>query len=288
MTNQKTAVITGASSGIGKEAAKALAGLGWHVIAHGRDAARSAAAEAEIRAAASPVAKVEMIRGDLSLLSDTARMANEIGARAPRIHALLNNAGGMRAEFVVTPEGNESTFAGNHLGHFLLTTRLMPNLKAAAAGAPYGTVRIINTTSDGANYCPGLIWDDLQLTKDWVSGNSYCMVKLCNIYFTKELAKRYAADGIVSHALHPGVVDSNFTAHVVESTRAYMKTLDAQSPADAAKPLVWLASSVEAGQSSGLYWNKTVAENPKPQALDAAAAARLWEESEKLVAKAGV
>jgi NAD(P)-dependent dehydrogenase (short-subunit alcohol dehydrogenase family) len=283
---QKTAVITGASSGLGLEAARSLAAQGWHVIAHGRDAARSKAAEAEIRAVAK--GQVDMIRGDLALISDTARMADEISALAPHIHVLLNNAGGMRPTFVITPEGNESTFAGNHLGHFLLTKRLMTNLKAAATGQPHGTVRIINTTSDGANYCPGLTWDDLQLTKNWVSGNSYCMVKLCNILFTRELAKRYAGDGIVAHALHPGVIASNFTAHVIESTRAYMATLDAQTPAAAAKPLVWLASSEEAGKSSGLYWNKGVAEDPKPQALDDEAAARLWIESENLLAKAGV
>ncbi len=275
----KTAVITGASSGIGKEAAKALAAQGWHVIAHGRDAERSAAAEAEIRSVAS--GRIDMIQGDLALMSETARMADEIAVLAPRIDALLNNAGGMRAEFVLTSEGNEACFAGNHLGHFLLTKRLMPNLLAA------GSARIINTTSDGANYCPGINWNDLQQMKNWVSGNSYCLVKLCNILFMRELTKRYAAKGLISHALHPGVVASNFTAHVIESTRAYMATLDAQPPEVAARPLVWLAASDEAAATNGLYWNKGVAETPNPLALDDEIASRLWVESEKLMGKNG-
>lgn len=275
----RTAVITGASSGLGKEATKALTAQGWHVIAHGRDAARSAAAEAEIRAVAT--GRVDMLSCDLSLLSDVARMADEIGALTDKVDVLLCNAGGMRQEMVMTPEGNDASFAGNHLGHFLLTSRLIPQLRAA------GAARVISTTSDGHFYCKGIDWNDLQLMRDWNSGASYCLVKLCNVLFTRELAKRHAADGIVAHAFHPGVVASNFTAHAVESTRAYMATLDAQPPEVAAKPLVWLATSPEAGQATGLYWNKSVAEAPNPVALDDEIMVRLWSESEALVAKAG-
>ncbi len=279
MTDPGTVLITGASSGLGKAAAMNLAAMGWHVIAHGRDATRSAAAEAEIRAVAT--GRVDMIQGDLALLYDTARMTDEIAALTDTVDVLLNNAGGMRTEMVITAEGNDASFAGNHLGHFLLTQRLMPQLCAA------GSARVISTTSDGHFYCKGINWDDLQLTRDWVSGNSYCLVKLCNVLFTRELAKRGAADGIITHAFHPGVVASNFTAHAVESTRAYMATLDAQPIQVATEPLVWLATSAEAGQSTGLYWNKGIAEPPSEIAQDDASAARLWVESEKLIAKAG-
>ncbi len=279
MTEPRTAVITGASSGIGKAAAMQMAAQGWTVIAHGRDAERSAAAEAEIRAVAN--GNVKMIRGDLASLADTARMADDIAALTETIDVLLCNAGGMRTEMVLTAEGNDASFAGNHLGHFLLTKCLMPQLKAA------GSARVISTTSDGSFYCKEIDWDDLQLINNWVSGNSYCLVKLCNVLFTRELAKRGAADGIIAHAFHPGVVASNFTSHVVETTRAYMATLDAQSPEDAAKPLVWLATSQQVGQQSGLYWNRTVVEDPNPLALDDSICARLWQESETLLAKAG-
>ena len=159
--------------------------------------------------------------------------------------------------------------------------RLMPQLRAA------GHARVISTSSDGHFYCKGIDWDDLQLLDNWDHGASYCLVKLCNVLFTRELAKRGSADGIVAHAFHPGVVGSNFVSHVPESTRAYMATLDAQLPEVAAQPLVWLATSDEAGQSTGLYWNKGVAEAPNPLAIDEANAERLWAESEKLVARTG-
>jgi NAD(P)-dependent dehydrogenase (short-subunit alcohol dehydrogenase family) len=274
----RTAVITGASSGIGKEAAKALAAQGWHVIAHGRDAARSAAAEIEIRDVAT--GRVDMLTCDLALLSETARMANEIAALTDRVDVILANAGGMRDRLVITPEGNDASFAGNHLGHFLLVQRLMPQLRAS------GAARVISTTSDGHFYCKGIDWDDLQRIRNWDSGASYCLVKLCNVLLTRELAKRGAADGIIAHAFHPGVVASNFTAHAPESTRTYMATLEAQSPATAAQPLLWLATAPEAGALTGLYWNKGVAEDPNPLALDDSNARRLWDESEKLVARA--
>ncbi len=110
----KVALITGASSGLGKEAAKALASLGYHVIAHGRDSVRIAQAEAEIRSVAT--GRVDMLCCDLAILSDTAQMAVEIARLTDRIDVLLANAGGMRTERVVTSEGNDASFAGNHLG----------------------------------------------------------------------------------------------------------------------------------------------------------------------------
>src|SRR5947209_2777719 len=119
----RVAVVTGASSGIGLATAKALAAQGWRIIAHGRDPGRATAAEAEIRAAAAPGARVEMIRADLSLVREAVRLADEIAARTDRIDVLLNNAGGAPKEQVITPEGNEATFTGNHLGHFVLTNR---------------------------------------------------------------------------------------------------------------------------------------------------------------------
>jgi len=282
------AVVTGASSGIGKAAAKFLAAQGWHVIAQGRDPERTAAAETQIRAVAAPSAQVSMIRGDLSLLSDAARMAREIAGLTDKVHALLNNAGGVRSELVITSEGNEATFAGNHLGHFLLTNRLLPLLRAAAATSKPGTVRILSVSSNGHEGCPGLDPEDLQQIRAWSSGKSYCLAKLCNILFTRELAKRFAADGIVANVMHPGVVTSNFVSHAEPRMKGYIETLQSYPPEVGADTLLWLATAPETGRVSGSYYFKREALSPSAAALDDAAAARLWKESDALVERAGV
>ena len=153
------AVVTGASSGVGKATAKALARLGWHVSAHGRDPERIVAAEAEIRAAAAG-GQVNLVCGDLSLMSGHGPHGHrDRQAGLYKVHALVNNAGGVRSERVITPEGNEATFAGNHLGHFLLTNRLLPLLRAAVATSKAGTVRILSVSSTGHEGCPGLDWN---------------------------------------------------------------------------------------------------------------------------------
>jgi NAD(P)-dependent dehydrogenase (short-subunit alcohol dehydrogenase family) len=282
------AVVTGASSGIGKAAAKALAARGWHVIAHGRDPGRTAEAEAEIRGAVANGGRVNMIRGDLALLSDTTRLAEEIYGLTAKVHALLNNAGGVCSELTMTPEGNEATFAGNHLGHFLLTRRLMPLLRAGASAREPGTVRVLAVSSSGHEYCPGIDWDDLQQTRQWESMKSYCLAKLCNILFTRQLAKRVKETGIVANAMHPGVVASNFASHTQPQVKSYLATLPAVSPEAGADTLIWLATAPEAGRVTGGYFRDRAAVNPAPPALDDAAAARLWAESEALVARAGI
>ncbi len=285
----RVAVITGASSGIGKAAAKALAAQGWRVIGVGRDPGRCAAAEAEIRAAATPGAQVEMLIGDLSLMSDTARLARDIAARTGYINALLNNAGGVTSELILTPEGNEMTFASNHLGHFLLTKRLLPQLRAAAAGSP-GAARVISVSSDAHEYSAGFDWNDLQLIGNHSVGATYMNVKLANILFTRTLAKRVAADGIVAHAIHPGLVDSNFASYGDEAFKGRMaeRMHLAISPEQGADTMIWLAVSPEGGQSSGGYYHKRTLTAPSALARDEDAAERLWLESEKLVGRAGV
>jgi NAD(P)-dependent dehydrogenase (short-subunit alcohol dehydrogenase family) len=283
----RTAVVTGASAGIGKATTVALAGMGWHVIGVGRDPVRSAAAEAEIRAAAAPGAKVDFVRADFTLMSDVRRAADEIKAITSRIDALINNAGGVRDRLVVTREGNEATFAANHLAPFLLTRELMPVLRATAHGNPPGTVRVIAVSSSGHAYCPGMNWDDLNMLGHFTTGGAYCQAKLANVLFTRELTRRAAPDGIIAQCMHPGVIESNFAAHADEVMRSYMETQDRKPPEHAARTLVFLATSPEAGRDGGRYFYDGEEVPAAPQALDGEAARRLWEESEKLLAKRG-
>jgi len=280
-SSERVAVVTGASSGIGLATAKALASAGWRIIALGREPGRCAAAEREIRAAGN--GRVDLLTVDLALMNDTARAAREIADLTDRIDLLVNNAGGMAKEKVITAEGLEECFAANHLGPFLLTNRLLPLLRRAAQDTPAGSVRILNTSSDASEMIEGLPWDDLQALDNYSPGAAYCHSKLANVLFARGLAKRLAKDGIVAHAMHPGSIDSNFINHAGESTRAYMRTLDLQPPETGADTLLWLATSREAGQSSGGYFYRRQPRTPNPLLEDDAALERLWQETEKII-----
>jgi NAD(P)-dependent dehydrogenase (short-subunit alcohol dehydrogenase family) len=282
----RVAVVTGASSGIGKAAAKALAGQGWRVIGVGRDPERSAAAEAEIRAA-SPTGDVRMLRADLSLMADAERAAREIAGLTDRIDVLINNAGGMCKAKVMTAEGLEANFAGNHLGPFVLTDRLLPLLRRAAADAPAGAVRILNTSSDASEMIPGLDWDDLQGLENFHPGFAYCRGKLANVLFARGLAKRLAGTGVVAHAMHPGAVDSNFITHADETSQATMRSYAMLSPEAGADTLVWLATAEEPGRTSGGYFHERKPRKPNPVVDDEAYVDRFWAATEKLLASVG-
>lgn len=277
----KVAVVTGASSGIGKATAKEFARLGWHVIGVGRNPERSAAAQREIEEAAADGARVDFLRGDFELMADVAQVADGIAAITDKVDVLVNNAGSMRDRIAITSEGNEITFASNHLAGFLLTKRLRPLLKAA------GNARVLNVSSSGHEVSPPIDWDNLQMTEGYQAGQAYCFAKLANIYHARELNRRFADDGIVGQVMHPGVIDSNFVSHTAPETKAYMATLDANPPEHAAETLVWMATAPELGRDGGRYFHARQEVPTSAAALDDAAAARLWDESEKILAAQG-
>ncbi|HEX8058130.1 MAG TPA: SDR family NAD(P)-dependent oxidoreductase [Novosphingobium sp.] len=278
---QRVAVVTGASSGIGKELAKALVAQGWRVIGTGRDEHRVAQAAAEIAAAGG--GSIEMLRADLSLLAEARKLAQAIAERAGHIDVLANNAGGMTDRLEMTAEGFEANFAGNHLGPFVLTDGLMPLLHAAAAEAPAGAVRILMTASDASEMMGPLNLDDMQNLAMFNPGVAYCSGKLANVLFARALAGRLEGTGIVAHAMAPGATDTPFFSYAPQETQAYTRDLPKLSVAEGADTLVWLATAEEPGRSSGGYWEQRAPRAPNPQVDDPAAVARFWEESEKLV-----
>lgn len=278
----RVAVVTGASSGIGREVAKALAAQGWRVIGTGRDPTRIAAAQAEI-SACSPTDQVDMIRADLSLLASARETARQIGTLTDRIDLLVNNAGGMASELVMTSEGLEANFAGNHLGPFVLTNALLPLLRATARGRAPGSVRILSTASDASEMIPGINLDDLQNIERFSPGLAYCTGKLANVLFTRALARRLAGDGIVAHSVHPGAVESNFFSYAPKDTQERARDLDKASEAQGADTLIWLATAEEGALSSGGYWFRRALRAPNPVVEDETVVERFWDESVKLV-----
>ncbi len=285
----RTIVVTGASSGIGKETAKAFAAMGWHVIGTGRTQQRCNEAEAEIRAAAAPDAKIDFLRGDTALMSEVKRIAGEIKHLTGRIDVLFNNSGGVRDQRYITSEGTEETFTANHLAPFLLTRLLLPVLKATAAESQPGDVRVIGTSSLAyLTAAGGMNWDDIQhLQGDFPASAVYCEAKLANVLFNHELSKRITSDGIAVQSLIPGVVHTNFASHGDENMQAYLKEAPGLTPEEVARTVVWMATAAETGLPGGRHFYDMKEQEIQPHAADNEASARLWAESEKILASLG-
>ncbi|PNU06251.1 SDR family NAD(P)-dependent oxidoreductase [Novosphingobium guangzhouense] len=280
-SQDRVVVVTGASSGIGKASAASFARMGWHVIATGRDPVRCDAAEAELRV----LGRVDFLRGDFAEMADVRRVAGEIAALTDRVHVLVNNAGGIRNGLYLSSEGLEATFAANHLAPFLLTRELLPLLERGAQESPPGTVRVIAVSSLAHEQTKAMHWDDLMMLDDFAAGPAYCQAKLANLLFTHELDRRLSDKGITAQAMHPGKVGSNFSNHGESSLQAYMASQDLIAPEDPARTIVWLATAPETGTNGGRYFHDLAEIPAAPQARDANAAARLWEESERILSR---
>ena len=287
MSDRKVAVVTGASSGIGKEIARALVGGDWRVIGVGRNPSRIEEAANEIRAgSASERGSIEMLRADLSLMRESKALALTVAGMTDRIDLLVNNAGGMTDRLDHTPEGLEASFAANHLGPFCLTQILLPHLRHTARVSHPGTVRIVMTSSGASESAPAFDFDDIQGLTRFSPGIAYCSAKLANVMFTRALAQRLADTGIVVHAAAPGPVASRFFENAPTETRDHVRDLAMLSEAEGADTLVWLATAHEPGMSNGGYWQNREIRMPHHQVEDHAAVDRFWHESEKLVASA--
>ena len=193
-------MVTGATSGIGKATASALAGQGAQVVLVSRDRARGEAAAAELAAAGGPAPRLEL--ADLASMGQVRALADRLGS-LERIDVLVNNAGLMAGQRRVTADGFDEVFAVNHLAPFLLTNLLLGKLAAA------GPARVITVSSD-AHTAARLDLDDLQLEHGWQSWRAYANSKLANILFTRELARRLKGSGVTANCAHPGLVRTRF------------------------------------------------------------------------------
>jgi len=278
----KVVVMTGGTSGIGEVAAERLAGVGARLVLVARDRARGEATLARLRARGPGVGHVAHY-ADLSLIADTKRVAAEIAAAEPRIDVLINNAGAMFGRRRVTADGLELTFATNHMSYFLLTHGLRERLLASAPA------RVVNTSS-AAHRRAGLDFEDLQSTRDYRGFMAYSRSKLCNILYTRELARRSAGTGVTANCLHPGFVATRFGdasgglfSYVVRAS----KQVFAISSEKGAETLVYLASSPEVATISGGYFYQCQLATPTRAAQDDAAARRLWAETARLAGLSG-
>lgn len=276
----KTVLITGATDGIGKAAARELARQSATLVLVGRNAAKGAKVIEEIMGSAAPKVRPIFITADLSLISEVRKAATEILAKVQHLDVLINNAGAVFAAPQTTSEGLEMTFALNHVAPYILTNALEPLLRKSAPS------RVITTSSE-AHRGTALLFESLGTMP--VGGyrgfRVYGQSKLANILFTKELAKRFDGSGVTANCFHPGIVRTGF-GHNSRGLMNVALTLASPfliTPEKGAKTMVYLATDPDVATTSGEYFDKCHVKQPSAAARDDTAPSKLWETTQALL-----
>ncbi len=270
----KTVVITGVTSGIGQVTAETLARAGARIVFVARDAAKGRAMLDRL-VRANPDAAHDWVQADLSTISAMKAAGEALLAKAPRIDVLINNAGAIFDRREVTADGLEMTFAVNHMAYFIITEILRGALGRGA--------RIVSTAST-AHTLASLDFNDLQTVRGYSAFGAYGRSKLCNVLWTRELARRLEGTGVTANCVHPGGVNTGFGANtrglmgaVLGLGKRFMLTAD-----QGADTLIYLASSPDVAGQTGGYWARRALTQPSAAARDAVAGRRLWEASATL------
>ena len=290
----KVCVITGASSGLGRESARALAAAGAHVILAARNTDALAETARWIHAEV-PAARTSTVQLDLTSLASVRTAASEICETAPGIHILMNNAGVMFTPFGRTQDGFEIQIGTNHFGHFELTRLLTPQL-----GAADGARLVI--LSSGGHVMGDVDLDDPNWEhRDYDKFVAYGSSKTANILHAREFDRRMRDEGIRAYAVHPGTVATSLARYMSKSDFSQLRKfaaahgakhsessdgrLDFTTPEYGAATQVWAAVSPELADRGGLYLEDCgISETLAPYADDAERAVELWALSEKLCA----
>jgi retinol dehydrogenase 14 len=275
----RVCLVTGATSGIGKATAHALATKGASVVLVGRDPQKGDATVQEIREATANE-DVELLRADLSSQASIRELGDHVLAEHDRLHVLVNCAGAFFRDRHVTIDGLETTFALNHLAYFLLATLLLDLLRGSAPA------RIVNVTS-GAQSMGRVDFEDLHGERGYRGQTAYNQSKLANVLFTYELARRLGGTGVTVNCVHPGVVRTNFGQQtqplawrlVISVVAPFMR-----SPEKGAETVVYLASDPEVEAVTGKYFHHLEPKGSSKLSYDEGLAARLWQVSEELMA----
>ncbi len=272
-----TTVITGATSGIGKETALALAKKDHALYLLVRDMDKGETVKQEL-ISASKNNNIYTVFCDLSDMESVHTAAQVLKTSLFSINVLINNAGGVFNQHQLTKDGFEMTFAVNHLGHFLLTTLLLPLLER-------GQARVINVSSNAHRFGKPM-FKDLQWENTLYSPlKAYGVAKLFNIYFTRSLAIKYGPKGITSFALHPGIVNSNFGEGLggTGKTLLWLARPFMITPEQGALTSIYLATTSRIDAKSGKYFKNMKVTAPSARAIDEAGRNKLWDKSMELV-----
>ncbi len=273
----KTAVISGSTSGIGKYTARELAARGYRVVLLARNASLGETTVEDIRNETGNK-NVDLYVTDLSVMDDIRKTAAELRARYPVIDILINCAGMIFPKRYQSAEGIEMTFALNHLGYFMLTSSLLKNLKAAPSA------RIINVASEAQK--AGMIhFEDINLEDGYSAFKAYSQSKLANIIFTYELARRLQGTKVTVNAVHPGSVNTRFGDDFngmwgifFAFVKPFMRKVE-----KGAETVIWLATSPDVEGVSGKYFTDKRPIRSKDITYDKDVAEQLWDISEKMI-----
>lgn len=280
MMEGKIVLITGGNAGIGLATAKDLAVKGAEVVITCRSDEKGQDGVDQIKkASGSSSVSYELL--ELSSQKNVREFAERIGNKYPMIDVLINNAGCFISDRIINDDAIEMQFATNHIGHFLLTNLLLPNLKAA------GKARVISLSSMAHKSAKSLDLSDINYEKaEYKSWGSYARSKLCNILFARELGKRLEGTGISTYSLHPGGVRTQIAEKNVSWFMKFvwiiMKPLMI-SVEEGAATSIYLASSPEVENITGHYWHKCKQVHGSSVSRDMNLAADLWKKSEELV-----
>jgi NAD(P)-dependent dehydrogenase (short-subunit alcohol dehydrogenase family) len=277
VTETRTAVLTGATSGIGRWIASGLAQAGYTLTLIARDENRAAAAMAWVKSR-TPGAVVDIRIADLSSLDETRATAAMILRGTPRLDLLVNNAGVLCAKRQVTAEGHERTLATNLLSPLALTEALLPALKAAA---PSRIVMVGSSSSDRARIDP----DNLELEGGWSMVRAYAQSKLALLMTSRALAQRLAGSGVTVNVVHPGLVATDIVRQggVVGLAWKVMAPFSL-TPEQGAETPLYASLSPEMAGKTGLYLKRRRPAVPNPLVENAALAARVMAATARLLA----
>jgi retinol dehydrogenase-12 len=283
---EPVALVTGASAGIGLETALGLARAGFRVVMAGRDAARTERARSGV-AGRSGSDRIESALADFADLASVRSLAETVLARHDRLDVLVNNAGIIAPRYQRSRDGYELTIAVNHLAPFLLTNLLLDRLRATGSEAAPGRIRPsrIITVASQAHRGARLDLATWMDPSGWSPLQAYGRSKLCNILFTRALARRLQGDAVVAAALHPGVIATKIgdSAGSVMGLGWRLAKPFFASPERGARTTLFLATISDPARFHGAYLIDSKPAQPDPAARDDALAERLWTESARLV-----